>query len=1050
MSLTFISAGAGSGKTYTLTQTLGALLNSNVVRPAGVIATTFTKKAATELRERVRQYLLEEGEFAQANAMGQARIGTVNSVCGSLLQRFAFEAGMPVQQQVIEEGQTAQLIREAIDAATGSEEVAELSRLAARLGIEDWTKEIERLVSQARANDIDHAQLAGFAQQNADDLLAYFPKPTQRPLTSDLINEINRALPPFRQAAANSTTDKTSKALAYVEQFFTKLKGGYLPWSEWIKFGKDAIPEKKLIPLVEPMLLIAQDYASHPQLHADLRDYLVRMFQVCANALAHYRERKLGLGVVDFTDQEHLLLKLLDSPEVADVLRDELDLLLVDEFQDTSPIQLALFLKLSQLAKQTYWVGDIKQAIYGFRGSDTALMQAILGALPQLGGSTRILNQSWRSRPALVHLVNAVFTQTFADTLPPEEIALTPQRSESLATPAFANWRLAGKNASEIAAAFASGVQKLLRCNLQIPDKSSGQPRLLEARDIAILCYSHDEIKVVASKLREVGIPVATSQPGLLATPEAHLACACLRRLNDSSDTLASAEIIALADSSEPETWLADRLNYLEAGHNKTLWRESGDNAHPLLAQIAGLRSELPLLAPKEALQRLISAGNLTQRVIAWQQDPAKARSRLANLQALLELAQQYEDNRRSARQAATISGLLIWLDEQANDNLDAQAEPGVNAVRVLTHHAAKGLEWPVVILNDLNKNIRSRLWGISTQSLLTVDALNPLKNRFIRYWPWPFGKQKSGIPIKATIEDSPLAQQFVQSAKAEARRLLYVSMTRAREMLILLREDKAKQEEWLETLGADWLDDTENSSGRLTLPDGKEISTLHWTLDVPDSLQTVQTPETPLHWFADSEPRSRQPLNCNPSLLPAGDYRIGEQAAIGQRMGIQGSAEWDVLGTAVHAAIAASFTDAAHRLSVEYVAQILANFGVRAQIDPVELLAQINALHVWIKGRWPDCKPLAEIPVKASLSNGQILNGRIDLLLETAAGYVLIDHKSFPGGKDQWGKLAQEYGGQLAAYAQAIENATGNPVLEQWLFLPVAGHVFQVTKDQP
>lgn len=82
-------------------QTLSTVLSSGEVRPSGVIATTFTKKAATELRERVRQHLLADEKFVLANAMAQARIGTVNSVCGALLERFAFEAGMATQQQVL-------------------------------------------------------------------------------------------------------------------------------------------------------------------------------------------------------------------------------------------------------------------------------------------------------------------------------------------------------------------------------------------------------------------------------------------------------------------------------------------------------------------------------------------------------------------------------------------------------------------------------------------------------------------------------------------------------------------------------------------------------------------------------------------------------------------------------------------------------------------------------------------------------------------------------------------------------------------------------------
>jgi ATP-dependent exoDNAse (exonuclease V) beta subunit len=101
--ITFISAGAGSGKTHRLTELLHHELTTERLRPSGVIATTFTKKAAAELRERVREHLLKQGNFGLANAMGQARIGTVNSVCGQLIARFAFEAGMSTEQQVLEE-----------------------------------------------------------------------------------------------------------------------------------------------------------------------------------------------------------------------------------------------------------------------------------------------------------------------------------------------------------------------------------------------------------------------------------------------------------------------------------------------------------------------------------------------------------------------------------------------------------------------------------------------------------------------------------------------------------------------------------------------------------------------------------------------------------------------------------------------------------------------------------------------------------------------------------------------------------------------------------
>jgi ATP-dependent helicase/nuclease subunit A len=95
----FISAGAGSGKTYRPTELLLAELQAGCVCPAGVLATTFTKRAATELRERVRGFLIGQGEIARADAVGSARIGTVKSVCASLLQRLRSKRACRFEQE---------------------------------------------------------------------------------------------------------------------------------------------------------------------------------------------------------------------------------------------------------------------------------------------------------------------------------------------------------------------------------------------------------------------------------------------------------------------------------------------------------------------------------------------------------------------------------------------------------------------------------------------------------------------------------------------------------------------------------------------------------------------------------------------------------------------------------------------------------------------------------------------------------------------------------------------------------------------------------------
>ncbi|MGV8677625.1 UvrD-helicase domain-containing protein, partial [Pseudomonas aeruginosa] len=101
-----------------------------------------------------------------------------------------------------------------------------------------------------------------------------------------------------------------------------------------------------------------------------------------------YEQAKKALGAVDFSDQEVLLLRALKTKStVREVLAAELDLIMVDEFQDTSPLQLALFVELAKLAKRSVWVGDPKQAIYGFRGTDASLITGVLGAIKDWGGT---------------------------------------------------------------------------------------------------------------------------------------------------------------------------------------------------------------------------------------------------------------------------------------------------------------------------------------------------------------------------------------------------------------------------------------------------------------------------------------------------------------------------------------------------------------------------------------------------------------------------------------------------------------------------------------
>jgi ATP-dependent exoDNAse (exonuclease V) beta subunit len=113
--------------------------------------------------------------------------------------------------------------------------------------------------------------------------------------------------------------------------------------------------------------------------------------------------------------------------------------------------------------------------------------------------------------------------------------------------------------------------------------------------------------------------------------------------------------------------------------------------------------------------------------------------------------------------------------------------------------------------------------------------------------------------------------------------------------------------------------------------------------------------------------------------------------------------------------------------------------------IDAVALTRQVHSIRGWINSRWPGCRPLAETPLAAKLDNGQQIVGRIDLLLMTDKGIVVLDHKSTPSGPSQWPELAQSYAGQLFTYATGVERATKQKVVETWLVLPVAGSALSI-----
>lgn len=1042
----FISAGAGSGKTYRLSEALEQLLSSKEASPSGVIATTFTRLAASELRERVRQRLLEKGHIEQAAHIGQALIGTVNGVCGELLHRFAFEAGLSPDLKVLEAEQAHELFSEALESATNEDKfsISAINELAHRLqhveeGEPTWRGAVLEIVNAARANDMRVEQLRPWAKTSAESLLAFFDPPLEnaKQLERELDGAISNAL-----SIIGSDSDSTKKTADYrhtIAAFQAALRQGRVRWSEWVKLSK-ASPAKKSQEVAKSVAIIASDYAAHPRLHADIRSYCSRVFDLAARSMESYQKLKASRGLLDFTDQEQRLYHLLDEPRVRETLADEIEVLLVDEFQDTSPIQLALFMKLASLANQTIWVGDVKQAIYGFRGSDPSLMDAVIERVTADGRKAEVLSFSWRARPSLVKYTNEVFSDAFLTSLPTERVNLKAKREELSENAAVAAWHLGGRNKSQTAAALAGGICTLVESGYEIVDKKTGELRNVMYGDIAVLCKTNARLQEVASQCALHQIPVAYKRAGLLATPEAALAMACLRRLADPYDTLATAEIRTLTLCESPEAWLGDRLAFLEGDHPQHLWGEISENPLPVLTRITAARDTLSIASPLEALELALDAGEVRKTAVSWGPTSEDARQRLRNIDLLIETAARYEEICNTRSVAATVAGLILWLGELADREEDWQAESAEGqALSLLTHHRAKGLEWPVVIAMDLESDLKMRLWDLTVlprESGFNIDA--PLADRSLRYWPWPFGRQRSGIRVQEKVQASAVGAEARFAAEEEARRLLYVSLTRARDLVVIALPQKKPGGELLETLRADWMLPHDST---LELPSGALIPSESREIEPLENPPVDIDPQVSARWIASERlPKNLVSRDIIPSRQPALVEAVtGACVELGEQIKLDRISDMSALGGAVHTILAVEIRERGPG-NVERVERVLHDWGLTGNVDPGQIVASTTQFIEWATSRYSPTDWLVEHPVTHVLDNGQVAEGAIDLLLRTDHGWVLVDHKSSPRPRDEWAEVAYGYSGQMQCYKSAIEAVYGLPVIATWIHFAVGG----------
>jgi len=1036
--ITFISAGAGSGKTYRLTEELERALVDGGVQPSGVIGTTFTVKAAGELNDRVRERLIRSGRPQLAEQMSQALIGTVHSVCERLLKRFVFELGLSSELNVL--GVADQrLFHQALDEVAGLDEVRVMNALAVRLSSGDWRADVKRIADRARDNDATPQALTVMGRDSADSLLDFFPAAAQTDHRATLVRAIEDAC-----AVIDTTADTTALTRDYLELLNSAryLLQRDCAWSLWFKLSK-AKPGAKNDGHAAAVRQAALGYETHPEFRADIRNYIERVFSIAAATLGRFQALKTERGLIDFTDMEQLTLRALDNAHVAARLEDELELLLVDEFQDTNPMQLALFVKLARFAKQVIFVGDVKQAIYAFRGCDPELVFATLAGLTQRGARMDILEYSWRSRPPLVSYLNQVFGRAFAsDAIDPAQVELTARRDEHTDTAAVIQWRAGGTRALQTEA-LARGVAKLVADATTVVDPDTNQPRALRFGDIAILARTNDHVEDLARALKGVRVPIKMSLKGLLAAPEVCFAKACLRRLTDPTDTLSTAEIVAFADGSHADVWLAQRLRFLATGAPSDGWLE---DSHPIVKRLAQLRDEVVYQSPLETVARVLNDVGIREVAAGWGPDPVKVSQRQRNLDAFLNLAVEYETFCAAAHEAATLIGFLFWVQDPHSPELDLQPTVTAgDAVHVLTYHKAKGLEWPVVIVADFEAAVRNNVWDVRVNLAAPFDVNDPLAARTIRFWPKIFGDNTKGIPILDAIDASSEGLACEAGAAAEQRRLAYVGMTRARDVLIICLPDKSlKSGAWFTTFADESM---LPEGGELLLPNGDVISSAYAVLS-SDGAPSAPLPYTP-SWFVH---RPRPPLQLREALNPSraqpiDGATIAEVVELGDRIVVRGD-DMNLIGSALHAIIAAELVNPDRRDAQLRAQAILHGFGATAWVDADAAVACARRFRAFVRARFEPRRILAEVPAAQRLRTGQLMRGWIDVLVETAAGWVVIDHKSSPRPKTEWRAQALEHSGQIAAYRSIIAASGALIAPTAWIHFPVGGGMICINTD--
>lgn len=1081
----FVEAGAGSGKTTALVERVCSLVLTDGVPLSAIAAVTFTEKAGAELRDRLRAEFerawlaARDGDDEQATERAEealddldaAAIGTLHSFAQQLLTAHPIEAGLPPMIEVLDEVGSSvafeerwtELQRQLLD----DDEIARPLLLAMAVGVE--LKHV-RSLAKLFGNDWDLITDRVLADQPDE------PGEVALPEVEPLIAEAARLA-----TEADRCRDHSDRLLAKVRtiaSFGELLEGAADPETQlavlqsaraW-KFGNAG--RKENWPDVNR---IRQDCAALVQQAAAVVDGILdgclRQLSVwVAKRVLGAADQRRAEGRLEFHDLLVLTRDLLRrDPDVREALKGRYERLLLDEFQDTDPIQIELAVRIAggAEASQPDWrdvevpagrlfvVGDPKQSIYRFRRANIATYLSAQDTF----GETVALTTNFRSVPGVLDWVNTVFgalikpldgaqpsyqaLDAHRETVPavepvndgpPVQLALPwdepePEVREDDPTAvtvlgAETHEDLPRSQASVLrereAADVAAVVQRALAEQWQVWDVRAGKWRDTGPGDIAVLVPARTSLPFLEDAFDGAGVPYRAEASSLVyQTAEVRSLLACARALADPSDQLAlvtalRSPLFGCGDD-DLYTW-----KQRDGSFNLTVPVAEELQTHPVGLAMRWLRArhyESRWQTPSEVLTTIVAE----RRMLEVAAGGPRARDAWRRLRFVVDQARAWSEVEHGG-----LRGYLAWAARQGEETSRvAEAvlpETDADAVRVMTIHAAKGLEFPIVVLSGM--------------------TASPNRQRGVQViWPAEGGY---AIRFRKSVqtEDFDLVQPLdEQMDDYERRRLLYVAATRARDHLVVsLHRGTRRMDsnaELLASAGAD-------HAGARSFSGVPEPASL-------DTTASAEAPPAYDEWLAritEAREASRRRSAQSASGLEGTDPEV---ALLGAEPGTAKAARdvelppWSkgrygtAVGRAVHGVLQDVDLVTGDGLADAVAAQCVAE-GVTEYAEVVSALAS-SALDSDVVKRAAGREHWRESFVGTVQPDGTVLEGFVDLIYrEDDGSLVIVDYKTDAVPDAALDSRVAYYAPQLRTYADAVGKAGATVSGSTLLFLNPTG----------